>query len=165
MAFDQKLRSLRVVVRPWESLPPWRLRRLGRSLSPTEVTEALRRIEELALEREKIAVDPDLNCDDEDDVHFAQKEIAQALQYLSVRAADALLAGVESPNETVRFWSAYAAKYSGVRAHIPALRAALEREVNSLNKRVLKDAADTLSELPTGPLGSLVRTLRRRREV
>ncbi len=147
MTFRSKLAAVYTAIEGWHRPSEESLHQLGSSLTSAEVAEALQRIEELAQEREQIALDPDLNCDDEDDVHFAQRDIANALQHLEPEAADALVEGVRSPCSSVRFWSSLAAQHAASPKHLDALRAAHAAETDTLVREALETAIARIGSL------------------
>src|SRR6218665_3583135 len=140
MPLAEKLAKARVGVPAWERVPPRRLRALGRTLSSEEVGQAIAKLDELSKLRDTISEDPELNCDDTDDVHFAQHDLAVALRQCSVRAATALAAGLASPHSGTRFWVAWSLQVSGSRDCIAAIREAIDRETDPLSRKALATA-------------------------
>jgi hypothetical protein len=140
MTFRAKVAAVYAAIEGWHRPSEDSLRQLGASLTSDEVTEALQRIGELASERERIALDPELNCDDEDEVHFAQRDIATALQHVKPEAFDAIVAGLRSPCRSVRLWSSLAAQHAASPKHHASLRIALAAETDTLVREVLEEA-------------------------
>lgn len=147
MTFQAKLSAVYAEVESWRRPSEDGLRQLGSSLSASEVTEALERIEELARERERIRLDPDLNCDDEDEVHFAQRDIANALQYLDPEATDALVEGLRSPCRSVRFWSSIALQHAACPRHRESIRKAHAVETDAMVGEALEDALQQIGSV------------------
>jgi hypothetical protein len=145
MTFRAKLSAVYAAVEGWQRPSAGSLRFLGAGLTAAEVTEALQRIAELQQERDRIALDPDLNCDDEDEVHFAQRDIATALQHISPEATDALVAGLRSPCRSVRFWSSIASQHAASSKHLESLQLACASETDAIVKKVLQEAITRLA--------------------
>src|SRR5260221_4893776 len=133
MQLTEKLAQARVGVPAWARSPAKRLRAIGRGLSAQEVSEAIAKLDELSELRDKISKDPESNCDDTDDVHFAQHDLAIALRRCSVRAATTLALGLASQCSGTRFWVAWSLQVSGTRACILAIKQAIDREADPLS--------------------------------
>ena len=160
MPLAEKLTKARAGIPAWARPAPSRLRAIGRTLSPEEVSEAIAKLDELSELRDKISEDPELNCDDTDEVHFEQHDLAIALRQCSVRAAAALAAGLASQHSGTRFWVAWSLQVSGSRHCIAAIRQAIDREADPLSRKALATALNHVESLAPGPLGLIRRKMR-----
>ena len=160
MSFEQKLLRARNGLKPWERTPHGKLRAIGSTLSHDEVLQAMRRLDELSLYRDKLSNDPESNCDDTDEVHFQQEDIAISLRQCPPRAAPALLIGLESTFSGTRFWAAWALQYGGLSSFVPRLEQVLAAENDTLNRKVLATTITSMKTLSRGPFELFRRRIR-----
>ncbi len=105
-----------------------------------EIPDLIAELQTLAQEWNAYAEEHPEDGDGQDDIWRDQKRFAEVLRDLLPRFPEPVFLGLRSAESRVRFWTAWAIQESPSPLATPALQAAIERESDELNLKVLRNA-------------------------